>query len=74
MKKRKKRIVNYNMNVKKEYRRIYNIINNIPMSVDEISLKTNNDVICTSKLLILMELEDLVEQSLGGYIRKDIED
>lgn len=73
-KKRKKRIVNYNMNVKKEYRRIYNIINNIPMSVDEISLKTNNDVICTSKLLILMELEDLVEQSLGGYIRKDIED
>lgn len=71
---RKKRVVNYNMNVKKEYRRIYNVISDIPMSIDEISLKTNNDVICTSKLLVLMELEDLVEQRLGGYIKKNIEE
>ena len=73
-KNRKKRVINYNMNVKKEYRRIYNIINDIPMSIDEISLKTNNDVICTSKLLVLMELEDLIEQRLGGYVKKYTEE
>ena len=73
-KNKKKRLVNYNMNVKKEYRKIYEVLNKIPISIDEISLKTDNDIICTSKLLTLMEIEDLVEQRLGGYIKKDIED
>lgn len=71
---RNKRVVNYNMNIKKEYRKIYGIINNEPMSIDEISLKTENDVICTTKLLTLMELEDLVELKLGGYVRKYIDE
>lgn len=73
-KNRRKRIVNYNMNIKKEYRKIYNVIGINPMSIDEISWKTQNDVICTSKLLTLMEIEDLVEMKIGGYIRKNIEE
>ena len=71
---RRKRIVKYNMNVKKEYRKIYSVIRDVPMSIDEISLRTNNDVICTSKLLTLMEMEDLVEQKLWGYVRKNVEE
>ena len=68
---RRKRIVGYNLNIKKEYRKIYNVIGNEIMSIDEIALKTQNDVVCVSKLLVLMELEDLVEEKMGGYIRKE---
>lgn len=67
---RKKRINKYNMNIKKEYRRIYNVIGEEIMSVDEIAYRTQNDVVCVNKLLVLMEIEDLVEEKVGGYIRK----
>lgn len=73
-KKKKKRINKYNLNIKREYRKIYNVIGENPMSIDEIAIKTNNDVICVSKLLVLMELEDLVEERFGGYIKKNIEE
>lgn len=69
--KREKRLITQNVYVKKEYRKIYNILGRYPMSLEEISLRTNNDVRCTIKLLTLMEIEDLVEQIVGvGYIRK----
>ena len=38
--------------------------------LDEIAYKTQNDVVCVNKLLVLMEIEDLVEEKVGGYIRK----
>ena len=69
-KNRIKRSVSYNMNIKKEYRKIYNVIGKEIMSIDEIAYKTQNNVVCVSKLLVLMELEDLIEERNGGYIRK----
>lgn len=71
---RKKRINKYNSNIKKEYRKIYNVLSDVPMCVDEISEKTNNDVICTSKLLVLMEMEDLIEEIEGGFLKKKIKE
>lgn len=70
-KKLKKRIVKQNEFVKKEYRKIYNILNDEPISLDEICLKTNNSIQATLNLLSLMELEDLIEEIVGaGYVRK----
>lgn len=63
-----KKIVKHNVLVKKEYRKIYSILNDEPMSADEISLKTNNSVKCTLNLLSLMELEDLIEEIVGVRI------
>ena len=70
---RKKRVITHNQNIKKEYRKIYSVIGEEPLSIEEISLKTDNDIMCTSRLLTLMEIEDLVDIKCGGYIRKEIE-
>ena len=68
---RKKRIIVHNNNIKKEYRKIYELLNEEPNSIEEISVKTKNTIKCTTKLLTLMEIEDLIEQIVGvGYIRK----
>ncbi len=70
--KRKKRIIIHNNYIKKEYRKIYDILSEVPKSIEEISIKTNNTIKCTAKLLTLMEIEDLIEQVKGiGYIRKN---
>ena len=61
----KKRKVFQNSRVKKEYRKIYELLSDIPISIEEISIKTNNTIKCTSKLLTLMEMEDLVTNVLG---------
>lgn len=65
---RKKRKVIQNNRIKKEYRKIYEILSEKPISVEEISIKTNNTIMCTSKLLTLMELDDLVKQIIGVRI------
>jgi len=68
---RRKRIVIQNNQVKKEYRKIYYLLSDIPISLEEITLKTQNSIRCSANLLTLMELEDLVEQIPGaGYVRK----
>ena len=57
--------------VKKEYRKIYNVLNDEPTSLDEICLKTKNGVRETLTLLSLMEIDDLIENIIGaGYVRK----
>lgn len=57
--------------IKKEYRRIYSILNEEPITLDEISIKTNNSIQATLNLLSLMELDDLIEEIVGaGYVRK----
>ena len=67
----KKENIKQNYFVKKEYRKIYSILNDEPCSLDEISFKTGNTSKCTLNLLSLMELEDLVEEIVGvGYVRK----
>jgi DNA processing protein len=65
---RKKRIITHNIRVKKEYRKIYEILGSFPISLEEISLRTQNNIRCTLNLLTLMELEDLVEQVVGVRI------
>lgn len=40
LQKLKKRIVTNNVFIKKEYRKIYNILTDIPITLDEISIKT----------------------------------
>ena len=61
----KNRIVSNNILIKKEYRKIYNILNDIPISLDEISIKTQNSIRCTLNLLSLMEIEDLIDEIPG---------
>ena len=63
-----KKIVKYNSFVKKEYRKIYSVLNDEPISLDEISIETKNSIQCTLNLLSLMELEDLVEEIVGARI------
>lgn len=66
----KKISINNNF-IKKEYRRIYNVLNDEPITLDEICIKTNNSVQATLNLLSLMELDDLIEEIVGaGYVRK----
>ena len=67
-KNRKKRMIIQNSRVKKEYRKIYEILSEEPISLEEISFKTNNTIKCTLKLLTLMEMEDLVKQVIGVRI------
>ena len=63
-----KNIVKHNSFVKREYRKIYSVLSDEPISLDEISFKTNNNIKCTLKLLSLMELEDLIEEITGARI------
>ncbi len=65
---KKKRKIIHNSRVKKEYRRIYEVLSEVPISIEEISIKTKNTVKCTSKLLTLMEMDDLVKNILGVRI------
>ena len=62
------KVINRNDFIKKEYRKIYNYLNDIPISLDEIAIKTQNDVKCTLNLLSLMEIEDLVDEIPGARI------
>lgn len=67
-KNKKKRMIVQNSRVKKEYRKIYEILNDEPIGIEEISFKTQNTIKCTSKLLSLMEIEDLAENIIGVRI------
>ena len=64
--------IRQNSSVKKEYRKIYSLLNDEPMTLDEISLKTKNDIKCTLNLLTLMELEDLVEEIVGARLCQEV--
>ena len=64
----KKIVVKHNTSVKREYRKIYNVLSDIPVSLDEISIRTQNNIKCSLKLLSLMELDDLIEEIPGVRI------
>lgn len=57
-----------NIFIKREYRKVYNLLTDEPISLDEISYKTSNSIKCTLNILSLMELEDLVEEIIGVRI------
>ena len=65
---KKKIVVKHNTSVKREYRKIYNVLSDIPVSLDEISIRTQNNIKCSLKLLSLMELDDLIEEIPGVRI------
>ena len=66
-----KEISKQNDFVKKEYRKIYSILNEEPLGLDEICFKTNNSIQATLNLLSMMEMDDLIEEIVGaGYVRK----
>ena len=65
---KKKIVVKHNTSVKREYRKIYNVLSDIPVSLDEISIRTQNNIKCSLKLLSLMELEDLIDEIPGVRI------
>lgn len=66
-----KEIPKRNSIVKKEYRKIYSVLSEEPISLEEICEKTHNSIKATLNLLTLMELEDLIEELVGaGYVRK----
>lgn len=58
-------IIKHNTFIKREYRKIYNVLSDIPISLDEISIKTKNNIKCTLKLLSLMEIDDLIDELPG---------
>ena len=64
----KRIVVKHNTSVKREYRKIYNVLSDIPVSLDEISIRTQNNIKCSLKLLSLMELEDLIDEIPGVRI------
>lgn len=67
------KVVQHNTLIKKEYRKIYNILSDIPISLDEISIKTQNSVKCTLNLLSLMELEDIIDEIPGARLCQKIQ-
>ena len=64
----KNKMLNNNSLIKREYRKIYNILNDIPISLDEISIRTQNTIKCTLRLLSLMEIEDLIDEIPGARL------
>ena len=67
----KGKIIVKNSFIKREYRKIYNILSDIPISLDEIAIKTQKEIKPTLNLLSLMEIEDLIDEIPGaGYVKK----
>lgn len=60
--------------IKKEYRKIYSILSDEPMSIEDICFRTKNELPAVINLITLMEMDDLVQEILGaGYVKKDKE-
>ena len=57
----KNKMLNNNSLIKREYRKIYNILNDIP-------IRTQNTIKCTLRLLSLMEIEDLIDEIPGARL------
>ncbi len=57
---------NIKSGIKKEYRKIYNSLANIPMTVDEISWKSKKDISEVNNILTMLELEGYVKYHQGN--------
>lgn len=58
-----------NANIAEEYVEIYQYIGDIPISVDEICRLTNLSIAGVNERLMLMEIEGLIKNVPGGYIK-----
>ncbi len=50
-----------------EYKEIYNLINETPITIDEIKEKTNKKISEINSILFMLEIEDYIEKTQGGY-------
>lgn len=50
-----------------EYKEIYNIINETPITIDELKEKTNKKISEINSILFMLEIEDYIEKTQGGY-------
>ena len=57
------------VNIAEEYIEIYQYIGDIPISVDEICRLTNLSIAGVNERLMLMEIEGLIKNVPGGYIK-----
>lgn len=55
--------------VNEEYKEVYKYIGEIPISVDEICKYTNLSIASINEKLMLMEIESLIRNVPGGYVR-----
>ena len=56
-------------NISDEYQEIYQFIGNIPTTVDEIYRLTNISIAGVNERLMLMEIEGLIKNVPGGYVK-----
>lgn len=57
------------INIPEEYQEIYEYIGNIPVTVDEICRLTNISIAGVNERLMLMEIEGLIKNVAGGYVK-----
>lgn len=54
----------------KEFNEIYQFINEIPITIEELVLKTNKQINEIYNILFMLEIEEYIEKVEGGYICK----
>ena len=57
------------ISIPEEYQEIYEYIGNIPVTVDEICRLTNISIAGVNERLMLMEIEGLIKNVAGGYVK-----
>lgn len=55
----------------KEFNDIYKFINEIPIAIEELVLKTNKEINEIYNILFMLEIEEYIEKVEGGYICKN---
>lgn len=55
----------------KEFNEIYQFINEIPITIEELVLKTNKQINEIYNILFMLEIEEYIEKVEGGYICKN---
>ena len=53
-----------------EYKEIYNLINNEPITIEKLVEKTNKKINEINSILLMLEIEEYIEKTAGGYICK----
>lgn len=55
--------------ISKEFRDVYKYIGEVPITVDELCRLTNMSVAAINEKLMLMELDGIIKNVIGGYVR-----
>ena len=54
------------INIDKKYKNVYNVLENIPITVDEISRRSKTDIAETSNILTMLEIQGVIEYYVGN--------